>query len=101
MFITPMAPLNSVAELSNDKKVEQQSNLAGSMFSDIFGQAIDNVKQTENEVAQVEYQLATGQLDDIHSLTIATSKASAATDLLIQLRSKAIDAYNELMRINL
>ena len=29
MFITPMAPLNSVAELSNDKKVEQQSNLAG------------------------------------------------------------------------
>ena len=101
MFITPMAPLNSVAELSNDKKVEQQSNLAGSMLSDIFGQAIDNVKQTENEVAQVEYQLATGQLDDIHSLTIAPSKASAATDLLIQLRSKAIDAYNELMRINL
>lgn len=102
MFITPMTPMTPIDEISSPQKTAQQTQqTAGGMFADIFQQAIDNVKQTENEVAQTEYLLATGQLDDLHSLTIATSKAGAATDLLIQLRTKALDAYNELLRINL
>lgn len=101
MFITPMIPVRSAAELSAPKQTEQTRQPAGGMFADIFQQAINNVKETEDEVSRVEYQLATGQLDDIHSLTIATSKAAAAGELMIQLRSRALDAYNELMRINL
>lgn len=101
MFITPMVPVRSAAELSAPKQTEQTSQTAGGLFSDIFQQAINNVKETENEVSRVEYQLATGQLDDIHSYTIAASKAAAAGELLVQLRSRALDAYNELMRINL
>lgn len=101
MFITPMTPVRSAAELSAPKQTEQTRQPAGQMFSDIFNQAINNVKETENEVSRVEYQLATGQLDDIHSYTIAASKAAAAGDLVIQLRSRALEAYNELMRINL
>ncbi len=101
MFITPMTPVRSAAELSAPKQTEQAKQPAGSMFADIFNQAINNVKETEGEVARVQYQLATGQLDDIHSLTIASSKAAAAGELMIQLRSRALEAYNELMRINL
>ncbi|MBS5164760.1 MAG: flagellar hook-basal body complex protein FliE [Butyricicoccus sp.] len=101
MFITPMIPVRSAAELSAPNQTEQTRQPAGGMFVDIFQQAINNVKETENEVSRVEYQLATGQLDDIHSYTIAASKAAAAGELMIQLRSRALDAYNELMRINL
>ena len=32
---------------------------------------------------------------------IATAKAQIAVDLLVQLRNRATDAYNELMRISL
>lgn len=101
MFITPMVPVRSAAELSAPKQAEQTRQPAGGMFADIFQQAINNVKETTNEVSRVQYQLATGQLDDIHSLTIASSKASAAGELVIELRRRALDAYNELMRINL
>ena len=45
--------------------------------------------------------MATGQLDNPALLTIASTKAQLSVELLVQLRSKAMDAYNELMRINL
>ena len=45
--------------------------------------------------------MATGQLDNPAELTIASTKAGYAVDLLIQLRNKAVDAYNELMRISM
>lgn len=101
MFITPMVPVRSAAELSAPKQTEQKRQPGGQMFVDIFQNAVNNVKETEGEAARVEYQLATGQLDDIHSYTIAASKAAAAGELVIQLRSRALDAYNEIMRINL
>ena len=53
------------------------------------------------EKTQLEYLMATGQLDNPALLTIATTKAELAVDLLVQLRSKVMDAYSELMRINL
>ena len=34
-------------------------------------------------------------------MTTAITKASTAAELLMQMRNKAVDAYNELMRISL
>ena len=48
-----------------------------------------------------EYRLATGQMDNPAEMSIASSQWSMSVNLLIQLRNKALDAYNELMRISL
>lgn len=72
-----------------------------SIFSDMFQSAIENVKETDAEKNRAEYLLATGQLDNPAELTIASTKAQTSVELLVQLRSKALEAYNELMRINL
>ena len=84
-------------------QAETKSNLSDptGMFSDIFQHAIDNVKETDAEKNRVEYLLATGQLDNPAELTIASTKASTSVELLVQLRSKALESYNELMRINM
>ena len=47
-----------------------------------------------------QYLLSTGQVDDAHSLPIAEAKAGLALDVLISLRNKTLDAYNELIKIN-
>ena len=49
----------------------------------------------------LEYKLATGQLDNPAELTLAASNASNAALLLMELRNKALDVYNELMRVSL
>ena len=70
-------------------------------FSDIFQSAIDAVRETDAEKTEMEYMMATGQLDNPALLTVATSKAQLSVELLVQLRGKVMDAYSELMRINL
>lgn len=70
-------------------------------FTDIFQSAVNAVRETEAEEVEMEYLMATGQLDNPALLSIASYKADLAVDLLVQLRNQAMDAYNELMRISL
>ena len=70
-------------------------------FTDIFRSAVDAVKETDAEKTQMEYLMATGQLDNPALLTIASTKAQLSVELLVQLRNKSMEAYNELMRISL
>lgn len=69
--------------------------------TDIFGAAVDAVKETDAAKTQMEYLMATGQLDNPALLTIASTKAQLSVQLLVQLRNRALDAYNELMRISI
>ena len=96
--LTPLAPLNAGKE---QKGKDASSSVEGSIFGTIFRSAIDNVKETDAEAREAQYLLATGQLDNPADLTLATSKATNAAILLMEMRNKAMDAYNELMRISL
>ena len=89
-------PLSTVPE-----KKELETEERGTPFTDIFRSAIEAVRTTDQEKTQMEYLMATGQLDNPALLTIASTKAQLSVDLLVQLRNKSMDAYNELMRINL
>ena len=71
------------------------------IITDIFSASVNAVRETDTEKNQMEYLMATGQLDNPAPLMIATAKAQIAVDLLVQLRNRATDAYNELMRISL
>ena len=83
------------------KRQAGDSREQGSLFADIFQAAVENVKETEQVKNDAEYRLATGQMDNPAEMSIASSQWSMSVNLLIQLRNKALDAYNELMRISL
>ena len=70
-------------------------------FTDIFRSAVDAVKETDAEKTQLQYLMSTGQLDNPVPLLLASNKAELSVSLLLQLRSRAMDVYNELMRISL
>ncbi len=97
-FITPIQPMTFGSEASAAKRVNNGEN---SLFKSIFEDALDNVKTTQANLEDKQYLLTTGQIDDAHTVPIAASQAQLSVDLLVQLRNKAIDAYNELMRISL
>ncbi len=74
---------------------------AGSAFADIFQSLIDNVRESEDDVAKKEYLLSTGQLDNPATLNMSLYKAEVATQMLVQVREKVLSAYSELSRISL
>ena len=73
----------------------------GSVFADIFQSLINNVRESEDQVAKTEYLLSTGQLDNPAQLSMDLYKAEVSMQMFVQLREKALSAYSELSRINL
>ena len=96
--VVPIQPLIGTGETQSGRSVEDASS---SLFATVFQSAIDNVRTTNAKQVDLEYKLATGQIDNPAELTLATANASNAALLLMELRNKALDVYNELMRISL
>ena len=99
LFITPLQPW-SLGDISGSEKVVKgEEGIAA--FKSVFEEAITDVRKTEDILAKNQYLLATGQIEDPHTVSIASSEAQLASDVLVSLRNKALESYNEIMRINL
>jgi len=73
----------------------------GSPFAEILKGAVDAANLTDAKVKADQVAVATGQSDDLHTLMIDVSRADLALQTLVQLRNKAVDAYNEIMKMSL
>ena len=97
-FITPMKGWDAVEK--NDKKITGTENGTKSVFQSVLEDTIQNVYDTQKDVEQKQYLLATGQLEDAHSLLIAQAKAELSLEVMISLRNKAMEAYNEILKMS-
>ncbi len=97
----PLQSTRETAQQSEKAEKADPTGYSGNPFTDIFRSAVDAVKTTDEEKTQMEYLMATGQLDNPALLTIASAKAQLSVDLLVNLRNKSLESYNELMRISL
>lgn len=95
----PISPLWSTMPLTRGEVKTETT--PGAAFADIFGAAVEAVRQTDEQKSHAQYLLATGQLDNPAALSIAASKYEMSVSLMVQLRNKGLDAFNELMRISL
>lgn len=71
-----------------------------SAFGSLFSELIQGVKDSDAEFTEAQYLLSTGQLDNPVQVGISAYKAELSLSLLIQLRNRALDAYNELKNMN-
>ena len=101
MEFTPITPIQPLFEAAPSQSAQGGRNAGATLFADVFQSAIDNVRQTNQTQVDLEYKLATGQIDNPAEGTLAITKATDAALLLMEMRNKALDAYNELMRISL
>lgn len=98
MFIEPIRPIEGINHISETGKTSDESKYEFS-FKSIFDNAFENYVEAETKVNEDIYRLSTGESDDLHNLMINARKAEISLDLVIQLRNKALDAYNEIMRM--
>lgn len=98
MPITPFTPIKTLGELSEPANPQVVKDLP---FKEIFSTAIQNLKETEITSNNDTALLALGDIDDLHTLGIDATKAYLAERFVIEVRNRAMEAYTELMRINL
>lgn len=70
-------------------------------FQNILSDAFDEAKQTQQEADQLTARLVSNEPVDLHDVMIATEKADIALQMVLQVRNKLVEAYQEVMRIQI
>ena len=70
-------------------------------FQQVLGQAIDQTVKLQAEAADETKKFLTGEVDDLHKVMIAGEKAGLAFQLTLQVRNKMVEAYQEVIRMQI
>jgi flagellar hook-basal body complex protein FliE len=68
-------------------------------FADLVMDGLDRLESVNNKVEDLAVKAATGDLQNIHDYTIAATEATVTTQLTAAVRNKALEAFNEIMRM--
>jgi flagellar hook-basal body complex protein FliE len=102
-----IGPLTTIIPLSPlDNKINSEASKANNAngsadFSSFLSDALDKLENAQSEAEQAAADLATGQVDDFHTPVIAMEKASLALGLAVTVRNKVVDAYNQIMQMQI
>ncbi len=97
MRLMPMN--NELTVRPNEAKLQAPDMMQA--FGDVLERSIQSISQQEQTVHQLTEQFAAGKLNDVHSLVIASEQLNLGLQLTVQVRNKAIEAYQEMMRMQL
>lgn len=91
---TITSPLTQLGSFKNNE-VDSVS------FSQYLNDSINKVSNLQHESEKIANDFAVGNTDNIHEVLIAGEKADIALQLTMQIRNKLLDAYNEIMRMQI
>ncbi|MEO2107744.1 MAG: flagellar hook-basal body complex protein FliE [Actinomycetota bacterium] len=71
----------------------------GAGFGKAITDALGSVQESHQVADGLAQQAATGQLENVHDYMIAATQAQLATELTVAVRNKALESFNEIMRM--
>jgi len=72
---------------------------SGGSFANILTEALNTASLADSADKASALELLMGQSDDLTGLILDAQKAELSLNLALQIRNKVIDAYNEIMRM--
>lgn len=105
MAVNPINPLsiNQINKINpvggSESSVVQASETGETNFADFLNNALSQVNNLQNEAQVANQKFATGEIQDIHTVMIASQKAELALQYTLAIRNKIMDAYSEIMRM--
>ncbi len=100
MAINSVSGFNAISPVVFDKNVPNTES-KGLNFAEIFNNAMNSVNDLQIQSKELTEDLAAGRTDNIHEVLIAGEKADIALQLTMQIRTKILDAYSEIMRMQI
>lgn len=87
--------------IGNTTLPAKTKELQGSGFGDILQESIAAVNQKAQAAAVLSEGLVSGQHSNIHETMIAMEESSISFRMLAKVQNKVVDAYREVMRLQL
>ena len=71
----------------------------GSSFMDHMKSGINEVNEMQKKADTMAMDVASGKSENLHETMLATTQAEISFNLMVQLRNRALEAYQEVMRM--
>jgi len=92
------SPIQQLKDL--ESKVQKKSTgPGGASFKDFLTEAVETVDKAHQASDQEIKKVLSGELQDVHSAMIAMQKADLSFQMMMQVRNKLLEAYQEVMRM--
>jgi flagellar hook-basal body complex protein FliE len=92
--VQPWYPAQSPTAASSGTGAGKEGKFVASLVD-----AIDQVEQVHTDASQQVQQLLHGDRQDIHNVMIAVEKADVTFQLMMQVRNKIVNAYQEISKL--
>lgn len=100
-----VAKVNDLDALSlTGSLTEKEDKVNGTLFDAFLNTAISNIKTTNDYLSDAENEeikFALGETENTHDLTIALQKASTALQYTVAVRDRLLEAYREIMQMQI
>jgi flagellar hook-basal body complex protein FliE len=99
--MTTIAGISSQIPLSVTKSDSQPVGTAEKNFSDYLSSTIDQAVNAEHSSDAAVEKLSAGKAQNMHQVMLAVEEADISLRMLVQIRNKALQAYDDIMRMQI
>ena len=92
--LTGLSGIGELGASGNDAATGPNSD-----FANLLSNSLKNVQELQNKSNELAVQVADGTLQDPAQYTMASTEAGLALDLTMAVRNKAVEAFQEIMRM--
>jgi flagellar hook-basal body complex protein FliE len=90
---------SKVERMSPDQTGAAGAQGGGSSFADILKNSLEQVNEHQLQADQAIREMVAGRSKNIHETMLAVERADSSLKLMMQVRNKVLDAYREIMRM--
>ena len=95
----PVTGPGTASAVSAFTRPAQPQAASGVDFASAMARGLESVQQMQANAQDLSVKAVTGELTDVHDYTIAATQAAVATELTVAVRNKAVEAFQEIMRM--
>jgi flagellar hook-basal body complex protein FliE len=79
-------------------KTEKDEKVAS--FPEVLKEMVNNTNDLQAQAADIAEKFALGEVTEIHEVMVAAEEAGIALELVMEIRNKLVEAYQEMMRLS-
>ncbi len=94
----PMKPIKPV-DLNLKQPVINNNRQVHRTFSETMEDFVQDVNDLQEHSGKTVERFLTGEIENVHDVMVAVEKAGISFELMMEIRNKMIEAYHEVMRM--
>jgi flagellar hook-basal body complex protein FliE len=98
ILLQRISPLQQLGDFESRLSRKEGGGVAGS-FKEVLSDALQQVDEAHKVSDRQIQNVLSGDVQDVHTAMIAMQKAELSFQMMMQVRNKLIEAYQEVMRM--